>query len=409
MNKLSGLQALKDKIMNDLQSKRQMHPLHPEMLETLDFTMPDTRYGVIQATTRRLDWEVYEQVINRLHETSKLILISVDNFVYDKLINRYGHIENVIITTEKEMPYDIPIGNPIFFARSKNASSSKTGNSPVYHEHVKNAILNAEQPDKGWCFVIHSGWLTGAKDLGKFRNFLYEQGLKNIVKIPAADFDVDHAETKCFMVHGYLDYTGLITYEDLETGYKDDFDFRASDHIIPNKRLTEILSEVTTTTNYVWKRTDIPMSFDKEGNVIKGPLEVPNGALKVFKKGYVDGTLETFQTTIDHVEDLKDLHEERIVTGYQTGGMHHQNHMIIKCWVAYPGDVVPGGFNFTYSVVAAGTGEVHRKHLISKETNKILEHTRHGRSLHTPQTIFVPYATEFEGYTAQQKEILNEL
>ena len=100
---------------------------------------------------------------------------------------------------------------------------------------------------------------------------------------------------------------------------------------------------------------------------------------------------------------------ERFVTGYQSGGMHHQNHMIIKTYIAEPNTFVPGHFDFTYIVVNKGEGKIHAKYLTSKEVSTILKYTRFGRSLHSPQTRFLPYVTEFLGFTEQEKKDLGKL
>ena len=44
---------------------------------------------------------------------------------------------------------------------------------------------------------------------------------------------------------------------------------------------------------------------------------------------------------------------------------------------------------------------------MSNEVTQILKATRTGKSLHTPQTIWVPYATEFTGFS--NNDIKNEI
>ena len=46
---------------------------------------------------------------------------------------------------------------------------------------------------------------------------------------------------------------------------------------------------------------------------------------------------------------------------------------------------------------------------MSQEVTNILKKTRTGKSLHTPQTIWIPYATEFKGFTNSDKKIINNL
>ena len=64
---------------------------------------------------------------------------------------------------------------------------------------------------------------------------------------------------------------------------------------------------------------------------------------------------------------------------------------------------------FAYTVIEDADAELHKEHLLSNEVQKILKVTRTGPSLHTPQTIWVPYATEFTGWTEEHRDILNEL
>ena len=412
MNKLSGLQALKDKIMNDLQSKRQMHPLHPAMLETLNFSMPDTTYAVIQATTRELDWKVYNEVLNKLNKTSKLMFIASDNFVYNKLIKRYGHIENVIVTTEKNMPYDIPLGNPIFYYRNEVKGGNTNSNAGLaYDDHITKAVNNKTGNKKNnGPFVVDHAWFQGGSSHGTFRKWLFEDfGLKEVIILDSADFDVDEGSKGLCMIYGEDGYTGDITIKNLINNEEYSSDFRSLGYIIPNKSVLNIVLDTITSRKYEWHKTSIRLKLDEEGKIVEGPKEVPGGSIRVLKTLLLDKEPEFYFTEPEYITDWSDFEEERFATRYQPATGRKRWQEIAVGVVIPPRTIIPGEMLFTYTNLDKGTGETHKKHLMSAETTKILKHTRTGLSLHTPQTRCIPYATEFEGYTAEQKEILNEL
>ena len=200
---------------------------------------------------------------------------------------------------------------------------------------------------------------------------------------------------------------------------KEDFtaDFRKVGYIIPNKELASLLPAISTKTKYKWKKTKIELKFtkDEHENILEGPKEVKGGDIPVLKRLRLGQEPEYYYTTAEHVTDWTDSENERVVTRYQPNTQAKDDsgkrlwYKVAVGTTVKPGTIIPGGMWFTYVNVKKGTGENHLKHLMSTEVTKILKHTRKGKSLHTPQTIWVPYATEFDGWTEDHRKILNEL
>ena len=394
-----------------IHKSNQQHHIPDQVIDCINLTNPNIQIDINWCIDSKKMIDFLMKVLYNMHKESVINLKTNDPFIEENLKGRFKDEKNVYINGGIMKDIVQPIGNPIFFTRSED---KRKGNSPEYHKQVMKAINEAPTHNE-WAFIIHTGWLTGEGEFETFRKFLYEKGFKILIKLQSTDFDIDENETSCFLIYGEKGYTGTIEYRNVETGTVETFDFRKKNEIILNKTISEIVSKHRTKQKYIWRRTSVNLKTDNNGNVIQGPKEIKNGKIKVLKSLYVNGKSETYQTTIEELKkyaskkDLEDLQTERFVTGYQAGGMHHQNHMIIKSYIAEPGTFIPGHFNFTYIRVNTGEGKLHAKHLTSKETSKILKYTRFGRSLHTPQTRFIPYATEFSGYSKKDKDELSNI
>ena len=177
-------------------------------------------------------------------------------------------------------------------------------------------------------------------------------------------------------------------------------DFRSIGVIIQDKNLAKLLPTIKTNKNYVWKRTS---------NELKKIPNIKNGQVKVLGTMHLNKKETYYYTDKKYIQDWSDINEERVVTRYNPATSHNRFYEISVCAVVPPGTIIPGGMNFTYCVVKKGTGMTHVKHLMSEETKKILKHTRTGISLHTPQTIWIPYATQFKGYNKNDQKIIDRL
>ena len=241
--------------------------------------------------------------------------------------------------------------------------------------------------------------------------------MKTIILLPSKEFDVDSGATELCMFNGTVGYDGLITVIDYETKKEFSCDFRKIGKVISDSKLAKLLPDVKTNTEYEWKRVmGIDLKFDKDENLIKGPKEVKGGSVKVLKRLRLGAEPEYYYTDPEFINDWTDSDKERFVTRYQPATQKSDDSNGGRLWykiavgtVVEPGTIVPGNFWFTYVNVEKGTGETHKKHLMSNEVTSILKKTRQSRSLHTPQTVWIPYATEFKGWTEFQKEIINEL
>ena len=128
-----------------------------------------------------------------------------------------------------------------------------------------------------------------------------------------------------------------------------------------------------------------------------------------YEKMLLNSVPEYYYTTKDHIKDWTDVDKCRFVTGYNAGGTHADFYKILKGLIVLPGVIVPGDMWFTYVVVEEKDAELHKQHLMSEEVQTILKYTRTGKSLHTPQTIWVPYTSSFQGFDDDQRKILFEL
>ena len=389
----------------------QHHQLPLCALEYMNLKEKNAVYAVPFSTDRREHIDTLKRIEMSLDPTSQLLVETDDPFVEKNIQQEFKHSKKV--TVNSNMAYDLSAGNPIFYERSDTAMDSRTGSKLVYDEHIMNAVnrmsgkFNQTGP-----FITDTTWFQGGAKQGKFREWLFSKkfGLKTIVMLPSADFDVDADKTELCMFIGEVGYQGDITFIDYSTKKQFTADFRKLGYVIKNESLATLLPMIQTKTRYDWKRSKIHLKLDsKTGDILEGPPEVVDGDVKVLKKMLLNTEPEYYYTTKEYINDWTDTDKERFVTGYNAGGTHADFYKILKGVVIPPGVVIPGDMWFTYVTVDTGTGNKHKEHLMSNELQTILKFTRTGKSLHTPQTIWLPYATEFQGFTDEQKSTITNL
>lgn len=402
--------------IDGIRKNNQQHQLPLSSLKCLPslWKKKNCTYGLHWSIDSKKHIDFIKELSYNIHDTSIINVECNDPFVTLNLENEIGSLNNVRIN---DMNYDIPAGNPEFYRRSENASTPQTGNVLVYDDHIYNAVNHKSGRFKeNGPFVTDHAWFQGGLKQGKFRRWLFESfGLKDIVIIDSNDFDVDSGKTGICMIYGEDGYDGNITLNNLITGEKFIKDFRSLEYVIPKEDLANLLPKVKTNSKYIWKRTNIPLKFDDNENVIEGPKEVKGGTVRVLKRLLLNQEPEYYYTEPKYVTDWTDSETERFVTRYQPNTQAKDEsggrlwYKIAVGTVVKPGTVIPGHFWFAYTIVEKDTGETHKKHLMSEEVTKILKATRTGQSLHTPQTIWVPFATEFKGFTKDDKKIINNL
>ena len=389
----------------------QHHQLPLSALELWNLKEKNATYAVKFSTDRMEHIDTLKEIEMALDPTSQLLIETDDPFVEKNLQQEFKNLKKVKINSN--MAYDLSAGNPIFYERSATAMDSRTGSKLVYDEHIMNAVKRMSGKFKQTGpFITDTTWFQGGAKQGKFREWLFSKkfGLKTIVMLPSKDFDVDADKTELCMFLGEKDYQGDITFVDYSTKEQFTCDFRKLGYVIKNNDLATILPAIQTKSKYDWKRSKVTLKLDpKTGTILEGPPEVTGGKVKVLKKMLLNTDPEYYYTSKEYIKDWTDVDKERFVTGYNAGGTHADFYKILKGVVVPPGVVVPGDMWFTYTVVANGTGALHKQHLMSTEVQQILKLTRTGKSLHTPQTIWVPYATEFQGFTDDQKATITKL
>jgi|SaaInl85LU_5_DNA_1037374.scaffolds.fasta_scaffold02788_15 hypothetical protein len=396
----------------------QHHQMPKSAFDLINIDLEDAVYGVSSSTDRPEHVDFIKELAMKIPHSSLVNAETNDPFVEENL--RYEFRNHVKIKVNSNMKIDIDCGNPIFYERSSNATDSRTGSKLVYDKHIKNAVANLSgRFNIRGPYITDDSWFQGGSSQGTFREWLFgpEFGLKTIILLPSGEFDVDEGKTGLVMFDGEYGFAGPITVIDYTTKEEFTADFRKVGYIIPNKELASLLPAISTKTKYKWKKTKIELKFtkDEHENILEGPKEVKGGDIPVLKRLRLGQEPEYYYTTAEHVTDWTDSENERVVTRYQPNTQAKDDsgkrlwYKVAVGTTVKPGTIIPGGMWFTYVNVKKGTGENHLKHLMSTEVTKILKHTRKGKSLHTPQTIWVPYATEFDGWTEDHRKILNEL
>lgn len=395
----------------------QHHQMPKSAFELIDTSLENAVYGVSSSTDRPEHVDFIKSLAMKIPHSSKVNALTNDLFVEENL--RYEFRNHNKILVNSNMKIDIDCGNPIFYERSSNATDSRTGSKLVYDKHIKNAVSNLSgRINLRGPYITDDSWFQGGSSQGSFREWLFskEFGLKTVILLPSSEFDVDEGKTGLVMFNGEYGFDGHITIINYTTKEEFTADFRKIGYIIPNQKLASLLPEISTNTKYEWKKTSIELKFTKgDENILVGPKEVKGGDIPVLKRLRLGQEPEYYYTTAKYVTDWTDFDKERVATRYQPNTQAKDEngkrlwYKIAVGTVINPGTIIPGGLWFTYINVDVGTGNKHLKHLMSDEITKILSHTRKGKSLHTPQTIWVPYATEFAGWTDEHRKILNEL
>jgi hypothetical protein len=394
----------------------QHHQLPLCALEYMNLKEKNAVYAVKFSTDRKEHIDTLKEIEMALDPSSQLLVETDDPFVEKNIQQEFKYSTKVKVNTN--MAYDLPAGNPIFYERSDTAMDSRTGSKLVYDEHIMNAVNRMSSKFKQvGPFITDTTWFQGGAKQGKFREWLFSKkfGLKTIVMLPSADFDVDADKTELCMFIGEKGYQGDITVINYSTKEQFVCDFRALGYVIKNKELATLLPAIQTKSKYDWKRSKIHLKLDpKNGDILEGPPEVSpvNKAdrVKVLKKLLLNQKPQYYFTTKKHIKDQTDINAWRFVTGYNSGTAHDKFYQIAKGVIVPPGIAVPGDMWFTYIVLPdKKSARQHMKHLMSVEVQQILKLTRTGKSLHTPQTIWIPYATEFHGFTDDQKSIITNL
>ena len=394
----------------------QHHQLPVSALEYMNLKEKNSVYAVKFSTDRKEHIDTLKRIEMALDPSSQLLVETDDPFVEKNIQQEFKHSTKVKVNIN--MAYDLSAGNPIFYERSDTAMDSRTGSKLVYDEHIMNAVnrMSGKFKQVG-PFITDTTWFQGGAKQGKFREWLFSKkfGLKTIVMLPSADFDVDADKTELCMFIGEKGYQGTITLIDYAT--KDQFvcDFRNLGYVIKNKELATLLPVIQTKSKYDWKRSKIHLKLDpKTGDILEGPPEIKPVAksdrVKVLKKLLLNQKPQYYFTSKEHIKDQTDINTWRFVTGYNSGTAHDKFYQIAKGVIVPPGIAVPGDMWFTYIVLPdKKSARQHMKHLMSVEVQQILKLTRTGKSLHTPQTIWIPYSTEFQGFTDDQKSIIANL
>lgn len=355
-------------------------------------------YGLNWSVDRELSIDFMKKLSYIIDKSSLINIMCDDPFVELNLKYMLKDKDNIIINGEE---YDIPAGNPEFYRRSKKTADSRPGNALVYNKHIQNAVARKSGRFKhNGPFITDLSWFQGEGSQGTFRTWLFDDfGLKNIIILDNKEFDVGNEKGLC-MFYGEDGYTGDITLENLITKEKFTKDFRSIGYIITDPILADLLPSISTPSRYKWERTN---------NELNDIPEVKGGKVKVLKSMYLDQEPDYYYTSEEYINDWSDIDEERVATRYQPATGHNRFYEIAVGTVVPAGVVIPGYLKFTYTKVKKNTGQKHLSHLMSQEVTNILKKTRTGKSLHTPQTIWIPYATEFKGFTNSDKKIINNL
>jgi hypothetical protein len=393
----------------------QHHQMPSSAFEMIDTSYEDTVYGVSFSTDRPQHIDFLKELAMKIPYSSLVNAKTNDPFVEENLCYEFRNHANIKVNS---MKIDIDCGNPIFYERNNKTALKQTGGSLVYDKHIKNAVnnLSGKFKERG-PYITDCSWFQGGASHESFRKWLFgpEFGLKNIIILPSDQFDVDDPTTKLCMFNGEFGYSGDITIIDYVSKSEFTYDFRKIGYILSDEKLAQLLPKIKTKSEYKWERTTVDLKFDKSENIVKGPKEVKGGKVKVLKRLLLDSEPEYYFTDPEYITDWTDSDKERVVTRYQPATQKSDGdggrlwYKIAVGTVVEPGTIVPGGFWFTYTAVEPGTGEQHLKHLQSPEVTSILKRTRKSKSLHTPQTRCVPYFTEFNGWTSEDLDILNEL
>lgn len=380
----------------------QHHQMPNSAFDLIDTTIEDAVYGVNFSTDRPEHVDFVRELAVKIPDSSLVNTLTDDIFVEENL--RYEFQNHGKIKVNSDMIIDLDSGNPIFYERSENAKTSQTGSKLVYDVHIKTAVKNLSNRFKQrGPYITDTTWFQGGKSHKTFREWLlgHEFGLKTIILLPPEEFDVNANKTELCMFSGEVGYTGDITIIDFKTKKEFTADFRKIGYIIDNNELAKLLPSIKTETEYEWKRT---------GNLLADIVEVPQGSTKFLDTQHMHKSPTFKNTTDEYITDWTDSDKWRWATRYQNPGKHEDYQSIQVGCVIPPGVIIPGHFNFSYIVCKSeADAKRHEKHLFSKEVDKILRATRKGQSLHSPQTIWVPYATEFKGWTDEHRDILNEL
>ncbi len=380
----------------------QHHQMPNAAFEMIDTSHEDTVYGVNFSTDRPQHIDFIKGLAIKIPHCGKVNALTTDPFVEENLQYEFRNHNKILVNSN--MKIDIDCGNPIFYERSKNSNTSQAGSKLVYNEHIMNAVANLSNKFKQrGPYVTDTTWFQGGKSHKSFREWLLgpEFGLKTIILLPSEEFDVNANKTELCMFSGEVGYTGDITIIDFKTKKEFISDFRKVGYIIPDRKLATLLPQIKTPSHYKWKRTK-----NEKDNII----EVPGGEIKVLNTQHMHKDPTYKNTSSEYIIDWTDSDKWRWATRYQNPGKHEDYQRIQVGCIIPPDVIIPGGFDFCYIVCKnEEDAQKHHLHLFSQEVDSILKATRQGQSLHTPQTIWIPYATEFDGWTEDHRKILNEL
>ena len=379
----------------------QHHQMPNSAFDLIDTTIEDAVYGVSFSTDRPEHVDFIKELAIRIPDNSLVNAKTDDVFVEENLRYEFRNYGKIKVNSDM---IDIDSGNPPFAGRSKNTTNPHAGNTLVYDQHIKNAVgnISGRFKERG-PYITDTTWFQGGKSHKTFREWLLgpEFGLKTIILLPSEEFDVNADKTELCMFSGEAGYTGDITVIDFKTKKEFTVDFRKIGYIINNKELAKLLPSIKTETEYEWKRTK---------NLLANIVEVPQGSIKFLDTQHMHKSPTFKNTTDEYITDWTDSDKWRWATRYGNPGKHEDYQIMQVGCVIPPGVIIPGHFNFSYIVCKSeADAKRHQEHLFSKEVDKILRGTRTGLSLHSPQTIWVPYATEFTGWTEEHRDILNEL
>jgi len=388
--------------IDGIRKNNQQHQMPLSSLECFGsfWKKKNCTYGLHWTVDRKESIDFIEKLSYTIDKTSKINVMCDDPFVTLNLESELEYLNNVRIN---DMNYDLSAGNPEFYGRNSTNSDNRVGTLGLrYDSHIKKAVKDksGKFKDNG-PFITDLSWFQGEQGQGAFRRWLFssEFGLKNIIILDNNEFDVSDAKGLC-MLFGEDGYDGTITVKNLINNTEFIKDFRKIGTVIINEKLADLLPTISTDTKYNWARTN---------NLLKDIPEVKGGDIKVLGSLRVDQEPTYYYTDKKYIKDWTDINEERFATRYQPATSLSTFYKIAVGTVVPPGDVIPGALNFTYVNVESGTGIQHKEHLMSDEVSAILKETRTGKSLHAPQTIWIPYATEFKGFTKSEKEIISKL
>jgi hypothetical protein len=234
----------------------QNHQMPNSAFELIDTTIENSVYGVNFSTDRPEHVDFIKALATKIPDSSLVNTLTDNVFIEENL--KYEFRNHIKIKVNSSMKIDIDCGNPIFYERSENSTTSQTGSKLVYNEHIKTAVegLSGKHLQRG-PYITDTTWFQGGNSHKTFREWLFglEFGLKTIIMLPATEFDVNANKTELCMFSGEQGYTGLITVINYETKKEFSYDFRKISYIIPDKLLAKLLPLIKTDTNYEWKRT----------------------------------------------------------------------------------------------------------------------------------------------------------